>query len=160
MRLRRLAQDKFVFHLNLREKDVLFETIKLYPLVPASHHRLTQAAASQSEENQRLLEASLAEQRTENRQQIEAMLNAPERLHPSGKSFRLPLKATELEWLLQVFNDIRVGSWLALGEPDEDQPPQITSENLRFVLALEVCGAFQTVILAAFGETESPEWLE
>jgi len=159
VKLRRTTNDNFVFQLSPREQEILFETINFYPLVPASHHRLTQAAAAQSDENQRLLEAALAEQRTENRRQIEALLKSPARLKKNGKSFHLELKAPELEWLLQVLNDIRVGSWLELGEPDEDKPPKLTPENFRFVVALEACGAFQAALLTALGESESPEWL-
>ncbi len=158
MKLRRTAKDSFVFHLNAREQEVLFQVISLYPLVHASHHRLTRAATEQSEENQRLLEAALAEQRTENRRQIESLLNAPARRQKGGKGFELKLKSGELDWLLQVLNDIRVGSWILLGEPDEDKPPKITPENVRHELAMRVCGAFQSVVLEALGETESPEW--
>jgi hypothetical protein len=159
VKIQRPAPDRFVLQLSLREQKLLFETIKLYPLVHASHHRLTRAANAQSEENQRLLEASLAEQRTENRRQIEALLTDPGRLQKQGRSFHLELKPGDCEWLLQVLNDIRVGSWIALGEPDEDKPPEITGENYRFAVAQEVCGAFQSLLLAALGETESPEWL-
>lgn len=160
MNLKRAGKTGFVFQISGREKRILFETIKLYPLVPATHHRLSKAAGDQSEENQRLLEESLAEQRTANRQQLEALLNEPGRFKKSGSNYRLPLKAAELEWLLQVFNDVRVGSWLALGEPDEDKPPAITPENFRYLVAMEVCGAFQSVILAALGAPESAEGLE
>ncbi|MBC8125636.1 MAG: hypothetical protein H8M99_00605 [Gloeobacteraceae cyanobacterium ES-bin-144] len=159
MNLKRTGKTGFVFQLSTREKQILFETIKLYPLVPATHHRLSKTAGDQSEENQWLLDESLAEQRTANRRQLEALLKDPARFKKSGSNFRLQLKAAEMEWLLQVFNDIRVGSWLALGEPDEDKPPAITPENFRYAVALEVCGAFQSVILAALGEAESPEWL-
>lgn len=159
MKLERKHRDGFLFRLSAREKDLLFETIKLYPLVPAQHHRLTKTAAHQSDENQRLLEEALAEQRAENRRQIEAMLQTPERLKQSGKSFLLQLPMAEVNGLLQILNDVRVGSWLELGEPDEDKPPQITADNFRYALALEVCGVFQSFLLAALGETESPDWL-
>ena len=159
MNLKRTGKGGLVFQLNAREKKILFDAIKLYPLVPATHHRLTKAAAAHSDENQHLLEESLAQQRTENRQQLEALLNDPGPWKKSGSSFRLQLQATEIEWLLQVFNDVRVGSWLMLGEPDEDKPPEITPENFQYAVAMEVCGAFQSALLAALGETESPEWL-
>lgn len=159
MNLKRTSKTGFVFQLSVREKKILFETLKLYPLVPATHHRLSKTARDRSEENQQLLDEALAEQRTANRRQLEALLNAPARLKKSGNSFRLQLTSSEMEWLLQVFNDIRVGSWLALGEPDEDQPPEITPENFRYAVAMEVSGAFQSVMLAALGEAESPEWL-
>ena len=159
MKLRRANQHDFVFQLSPREQELLFDTLKLYPLVPAHHHRLTRSAAAQSEENQHLLEAALAEQRAENRRHVEALLTAPERLQKYQTNFLLRLTPVEMEWLLQVLNDIRVGSWLELGEPDQDKPPQITGENFRFALALEVAAGFESVFLAALGETESPDWL-
>lgn len=159
MNLKRAGKGGVIFQLNAREKRILFDAIKLYPLVPATHHRLTKSAAAQSDENQQLLEESLAQQRTENRQQLEALLNDPGRWKKSGSSYRLQLQAPEIEWLLQVFNDVRVGSWLMLGEPDEDKPPELTPENFPYAVAMEVCGAFQSTLLAALGETESPDWL-
>lgn len=158
MNLKRVGKTGFVFQLSAREKEILVDTLKLYPLVHASHHRLTRAATEQSEENQRLLEEALALQRTKNRQELEALLNEPGRFKPSGKQQQLQLQAPEIEWLLQVLNDIRVGSWVQLGEPDEDRPPAMTAENYRYAVALEVSGAFQSVLLAALGEAESPEW--
>lgn len=160
MKVERSATDGLLLRLSGREKQIFFDTVKLYPLVSATHHRLTKAADAQSADNQLLLEESLAQQRTENRQQLEILLNDPERLKKSGASFRLQLKATELDWLLQVLNDVRVGSWLVLGEPDDDKPPEITPENFRYAVAMEVCGAFQSALLAAMGDTESQDWLE
>ncbi len=159
MNLKRTGKTSLVFEMNEPEREVLLETLQLYPLVPATHHRLSKAAATQSEENQRLLEESLAQQRAENRKELDALLNDPVRFKKVGKNFKLRLKASELDWLLQIFNDIRVGCWLKLGEPDEDKPPTITPENVRYGFAMEVCGMFQSALLAAFGETESPEWL-
>lgn len=159
MKLQRTDPEGFVFQLSGREKQLLFEIIKLYPLVPATHHRLTRAAAAQSAENQRLLEESLAQQRAEHRRQLDVLLNEPVRLQKNGSGFRLQLKTVEIEWLLQVLNDVRVGSWLKLGEPDEARPPEVTPENFQYVLAMDVCGAFQSAMLAAWGETESPDWL-
>jgi hypothetical protein len=149
----------FVFQLAAREKDLLFEMLQHYPLVPVGHQRLTRAAAAQSDENQRLLEESLAEHRAANRRQVEALLKTPERFVKRSRGLLLTLATAEVECLLQVLNDIRVGSWLALGEPDESRPPEITPENFRFAVAMEVCGAFESVLLAAFGETESPDWI-
>jgi hypothetical protein len=160
MKLRRTPKGNFTFQLSAREQQRLFEIIRLYPLVPASHHRLTRTALTPSDENQRLLETSLAEQRAENRRQIEALLRAPERLRKVAQGFHLQLTTGELDWLLQILNDIRVGSWLALGEPDENKPPELTPENFHYALAMEVSGLFQSVLLAGLGETESSEWLE
>lgn len=159
MKLLRNGKAGLVFQLHPREKQLLFETIKLYPLVPASHHRLSKGSdVPQADENQRLLEEALAEQRQENRRQVLAMLNEPQRFRETKAGFELKLTPPQIEWLLQVLNDVRVGSWLALGEPESGEEPEVTEQNAKYLLALELCGAFQSGLLAALGVSESPKW--
>lgn len=160
MKFLRTGKSGHVFQLTRREKQLLFETIKLYPLVPASHHRLSKSGdASQADENQRLLEESLAEQRKENRRQVLALLDDPQRFRETKSGLELKLTRPQMEWLLQVLNDVRVGSWLALGEPEQGSEPEVTKENARYLLALELCGLFESILLAALGTSESPKWL-
>lgn len=159
MKLLRTGKSGLVFQLGPREKQLLLETIALYPLVPAAHHRLTvQGDVPASDDDQRLLEESLAEQRRENRQQVQAMLDKPRRFRETKSGFELTLTQPEVEWLLQVLNDVRVGSWLALGEPEPGEEPKVTEQNAPYLLAMEVSGMFQSFLLAALGLSESPEW--
>lgn len=159
MKLLRTGKNGHVFELDPREKQLLLGTIKLYPLVPAAHHRLSKdGQGTKADENQRLLEEALAEQRRNNRRQVLAMMNEPERFRKKESGFELKLTPAEVEWLLQVLNDVRVGSWLALGEPESGEDPGVTKENARYLLALELCGLFQSVLLAALGVSESPKW--
>jgi hypothetical protein len=147
------------FHLVRRERQLLLETISLYPLVPAAHHRLSQSQIpGQSEENQHLLEAALAEQRQENRRQVLSMLNDPQRFREIKSGFELTLTPAQMEWLLQVLNDVRVGCWLALGEPEPGEKPEVTEHNVKYLLAMELGGFFQSGLLAALGVSESPQW--
>jgi hypothetical protein len=155
----RAGKTSLVFQLVQREKQLLLETIRLYPLVPASHHRLSKGSeVPQADENQRLLEEALAEKREENRRQALAMLNEPQRFRTTDSGFELTLTPTQVEWLLQVLNDVRVGSWLALGEPEPGAEPEITEQNAKYHLGLQVSGMFQSVLLAALGVSESPKW--
>ena len=159
MKLLRTGKTGFVFQLGRRERQLLLETLDLYPLVPVSHHRLTRKDDNvQPDENQRLLEESLAEQRRGNREQVQAMLDKPHRFRQVKDGFEFVLAHTELEWLLQVLNDVRVGSWLALGEPEQGAEPAVTKKNARYLIAMEVSGMFQSFLLAALGMSESPEW--
>ena len=159
MKLLRSGKSGLVFQLGPREKQLLLDTIELYPLVPASHHSLTKEGdAPAPDEDQRLLEESLAEQRRENRKQVQAMLEKPRRFRETKTGFELTLAPSEVEWLLQVLNDVRVGSWLALGEPEQGEEPKVTKENANYLLAMEVSGMFQSFLLAALGLSESPEW--
>ena len=159
MKLLRTDKDDCVFQLGQREKQLLLVTLQLYPLVPAAHHRLSkEGQGPNAEDNQRLLEAALAEQREENRNQVLAMLSEPKRFRETDGGFELTLVPAQIEWLLQVLNDVRVGSWLALGEPEPDEEPSVTELNAKYHIALQVCGMFQSGLLAALGVSESPKW--
>jgi len=142
--------DDFVLHIGKRERRLLFDVLKLYPLVPAAHHRVSQTA-KQTDEHQKLLEEALAERRQENKRQLVAMLHEEQRFKETEAGYRLTLSALQMEWLLQVLNDIRVGSWLILGEPDEKKgkPVALTSQNARHYAAMEFCGLFQMTLLDA-----------
>jgi hypothetical protein len=145
--------ESFLFHISKREKGLLFEVLKLYPLIPIAHHRVSQtAAAPRVTESQKLLESALADRTRENKRQLLAMLNQEARLQETDDAHRLTLSAPQMEWLLQVLNDIRVGSWLILGEPDEKngKPIELNDENARYYAAMEFCGLFQMTLLDAF----------
>ncbi len=152
MKLIRTKREKLVFEISLPEKRLLFEVLKLYPLISATHHRLSKTARSaQHDENQRLLEESLAAQREENRKNVRAMLDKPGRFQEAASGFQLTLSGPEIEWLLQVLNDVRVGSWIALGSPDPEQGKKIVfNEKIlpRFRM-MELAGAFEIVFLDA-----------
>ena len=159
MKLLRADQTGHIFHFVRSEQQLLLKTISLYPLVPAAHHRLSKAGKGpDADENQRMLEAALAEQRQENRRQVLAMLDEPQRFRATKTGLELTLTPPQIEWLLQVFNDVRVGSWLALGEPKPDQEPEITEQNAKYHFALQVSGMFQSGLLAALGVNESSKW--
>lgn len=152
------ATGELVLTLRPQERDLVRQTLELYPLVPATHHKLSRGENS-SEENQRLLDEALAEQRAENRKQLDALIAAPKRWQRAGKSFRVRIAPDEIDWLLQILNDVRVGCWLQLGAPEEDRTPEISAENFRFAVAMDLCGMLQSALLAGVGETESPDWL-
>jgi hypothetical protein len=146
--------DNLVFQIGKREKKLLTDLLKLYPLVPPAHHRIGGAPdAPDAEANQHLLEEALAEHRSENKAQLEAMLREPERFQETPTGFRLSLTSSQVEWLLQVLNDIRVGSWILLGSPDEKRGKRLrlSMQNARYAWAMELSGHFQYILLTARG---------
>ena len=84
------------------------------------------------------------------------MLNEPDRFRTVKSGFELTVTRAQAEWLLQVLNDVRVGSWLALGEPEEDEAPEVTEDNARFLLTLELSGLFQSLLLVALDDEGPP----
>jgi hypothetical protein len=152
VKLIRTKREKLVFEISLPEKRLLCEVLKLYPLISATHHRLSKTAkAAKHDENQRLLEESLAAQREENRKNVRAMLDKPGHFQAAASGFQLTLSGPEIEWLLQVLNDVRVGSWIALGSPDPEQGKKIVFNEkiLPYFRMMELAGAFEMVFLDA-----------
>ncbi len=152
-------QPAWVFQLSRREHQLLVKTLRLYPLVPPAHHRLSgQSNTPALAESQRLLDEALAEQRAGHRRRVQAFLSEPDRFRPSGSGFEFHLSEAEIEWLLQVLNDVRVGAWLALGEPEQGEEPPLTQDNALYHFALATSGWFESELLAALGVHESPDW--
>jgi hypothetical protein len=79
------------------------------------------------------------------------MLKQPERFQEIESGFRFALSAPEIEWLLQVLNDVRVGSWIGLGSPDTEKGGKIplTEETAPLLWVMEMAGSFEMVLLDA-----------
>jgi hypothetical protein len=147
VKLIRSAKDSFQFQLGRREKELFLALLKRYPCIPSAYQPLSKARGRQ-DPNQRLLDEALAEQRAENRKRLQALLTDPARLVEHETGWRLSLSPAELEWLLQILNDIRVGSWVILGSPAE-RFEVFNEETLPHLWALEMAGSFQSSFLEA-----------
>jgi len=152
VKLLRLKKGGFVFFLEKREKQQLLALLHRYPLVPSAHQSLSKsaAAAHQNEANQRLLDEALAEQREENKKQFQQLLKDKNRFHPTEDGWHMTLSGPDIEWLLQVLNELRVGNWLALGAPEHDVWDfELSQENAPCAWAMEMAGYFQVQLLEA-----------
>jgi hypothetical protein len=147
--LLRVTKETFVFQLAAREKLLLLELLKVYPQVPAAHTVVSKSAKLPDQTTtQRLLDEALAEQRVENKRQLGLLVQDPRRWKEESTHWLLSLSKTDIEWLLQVLNDIRVGSWVLLGSP-EDWSETINPEKAPRVWSMELAGAFQMAFLHA-----------
>lgn len=161
MKLVRQDEAGFEFQLGVREKSVLCGVLEAYPVIPPSYHRLTRASdAPPAGADQTLLNESMAAHKAESRRRLEGWLAEEKRFVRHGQGFRVRFNREELEWLLRVLNDVRVGSWLRLGCPDPDAEvrPQPTRENVRYLALMEVAGHFEYVLLAALDGTDGVGW--
>ena len=159
MKLIRANQDEFQFELSRSEKLRLVHILKLYPLVPASHHHLSKGRKIPNrEENQQLLEEALKHQREVNRKHLESMLNESQRFVKYEDVYRASFTRAEIEWLLQALNDVRVGSWIALGSPEqrEEAIKRLSEQNAPHVIAMDVAGYFEGYFLDAISGELKP----
>ncbi len=149
MKLLRSDADELVFQLSAGEKAVLLDVMQLYPRVPPAHHRLSREAhTTADEENQRLLDDALAEQRAQNKRHLQALLQDAATFRRVNKHWHFRLCRADFEWIMQVLNDVRVGSWLALGSP-EDLPRGFPDDpkTAPHIFAMELAGLFQMALL-------------
>jgi hypothetical protein len=149
MKLVKATKARLVFELGQREKRSLPQILKLYPCMPSGHHMLSKSGRLPDREaNQQLLDEALAEQRADNKQQVQALLADPKRFARTETGARLSLSPAEMEWLMQMLNDVRVGSWVILGSPDQ-KPAELNTATAPHFLAMEMAGYFQMQLLEA-----------
>lgn len=158
MRLLRNNKEAIEFRLTASERALFEQVLGQFPAVPPTHHKLsktlTKGAAA---EDQHLLDEALAEQRTSHKRQLDAWLASPKRFHKTKTGCVLTLPRSDVEWLLQVLNDVRVGSWLLLGAPEERlEPDDLDPQLHRTWAAMELAGMFQMAVLHAL-ELSPPE---
>ena len=75
----------------------------------------------------------------------------------------IQLTGHDVEWMLQVFNDLRVSHWMLLGSPNEAdlKGEKWTETQLPSVWSMGLCGMFQSVILQALnGSGEAGDFSE
>jgi hypothetical protein len=145
------SEDKFLLQLNKREGHLFFDLLRLYPRVPAAHASLSKSSQlPDGDANQQLLEEALAEQRGENKKQLLALLTDSKRVQVLPDGCKLSLLAGDVEWLLQILNDIRVGSWVHLGSPESLEAPEaLNRKQMAEFAAMELAGIFQMQMLEA-----------
>ena len=138
------AGKQYEFQLGSRERDLLRHVLSLYPCIPSGHQRLSKSYAQES--NQQLLEDALAETRAHNRKRLESFLQDERNFKKGEDGWRLTLTPEDLEWLLQVLNDVRIGSWIRLGSP-ESPIHSLKAESASDFWAMEMAGSFQMAFL-------------
>lgn len=151
MKLLKADKDHLRFRLSAGEKAVLLDVLALYPRVPPAHHRLSREERDDSDrERQRLLDEALAEQRAQNRRLLRTLLQQPDTFRKVGAYWQMTVRRGDFEWLLQVLNDVRVGSWIALGSPEE-LPKKLPRDATRAAdaCAMELAGLFQMALIEA-----------
>jgi hypothetical protein len=152
VKLIRASEAGFDFQFSEREKQLFLEVLRLYPRVPSAHPKISKAGLLPDQATtQRLLDEALAEQRGENKRHLQALMSEAQRWIKEQDRWILHLSGGGIDWLLQVLNDIRVGSWVMLGSP-EHWNEEITPRTAPHLWAMELAGAFQMAFLHATEE--------
>lgn len=151
------SQGGFIeFQLSPSESLLFAAILSRYPCLPPAHQPLSKGRKlPDAAADQRLLDEALAEQRRENKQQLDLLLADPKRFREHGADWRLSLTPGDVEWLLQILNDIRVGSWVRQGSP-EDPYQHLTKKTAVDLELMEMSGYFQMNLLAGLNASSLP----
>ncbi len=140
----------FTFRFQENECDYLSELLGQYPVQTGAQPISSDVSADPMADEQALLIEAMAEHRQSQRAEIQKFLADPARFAEDKRGRKMVLDMPGIDWLLQMLNDIRVGSWSLLGRPEPDSPLKIeTTEQLRLASAMQLCGIWQSVLLHA-----------
>lgn len=146
---------QFIFQFDPTEFELFAELLKQYPLVEPSHFELSKSAdPDEIADDQQFLEETLSSEKRQTRRELHALLEDESRRKTTEEDVFLRISAEEGEWLLQVINDLRIGSWIGLGCPDEKQENQLelTPEIAPLFWTIRFAGYCQSVLLDALNE--------
>ena len=152
MKIARVKGGGCVCRMSEREKVLLQNILETYPLIPTSYHRLSKKTeAPETNDGQALLVEALAAQKQESKRVFQGLWTRRLREQMSPHGYVLTLNATEAECLLQIVNEIRVGSWIKVGSPGltPGWHPPVAVETVKYLHAMEICGTLQMQLLAA-----------
>jgi hypothetical protein len=138
-----------VYDLTLREGVLLRGLLGLYPAGAPAAAKITKSECDpKAAEREILLNESLAEHR-EKLAVAARELAAPKKLVAKEEGWRIRLGPEERETLLQILNDLRVGSWRALGEPESTEPPSgpLSTEQVHHHGLMQLAAYFVVQLL-------------
>jgi hypothetical protein len=118
MRLVKRSKGNWQYALKQNEFDLLCHLMKNFPYTESVPSKISKTdKAPKSVEREILLNESMAEHRKELKRQAVGLLIG-DKLKKSEKRHLLTLTAEGREIMLQILNDIRVGCWHSLSEPE------------------------------------------
>ena len=140
---------RLILELTQRDGEVLGDLLSLYPIKASTYYRLSKQKDPRADH--KLLDQILSEKKAESKRRLATFISELKRLPAHNGKIRLHLDRVQIDWLLQVLNELRVGSWFALGSPDEKhgEAPQITERTAAYFCALRLTDYFQSNLLQA-----------
>jgi hypothetical protein len=141
------------YQISKLEKALLLATLQIFPALNTAYHRITRNPENGLPDEQRLLEEAMDRQNSDHKARVTKFINSDgPAFEELGDELYLNLTGEEVEWLLQVLNDIRVGSWVRLGSPESDTVRRnaLSPEEARAVAAMDMSAYFQSGLLEAF----------
>jgi hypothetical protein len=146
MKLAKRTKDGWRYELNQQEGDCLLSLLRQFPITTPTPAKISNSDTDpEMVEREKLLNESLAEHREELKKQATDLL--ARKFKWAEKGYLLSLGQEEREILLQILNDIRIGSWRVLGEPEDLEKSPVTEKERGVYDLMNLAGYFEFQIL-------------
>ena len=153
------SSGKLVFRFERPEREMFARILEMYPIQQGAMR-----AISDEDGAQELLEQALREQRRKLREEAERLLRSNGALvidAEFNEFWDLTLGAAEVEWLLQMLNDVRVGLWTQIGCPNPSHDIKVkgepSEELVRAHVIMQLCATWQAIMMQAVDGTGEVE---
>jgi hypothetical protein len=147
MKLLRQSRNGWQYQLHANEATILRDLVRKFPFTPPDPARISRGVRdARTAEREELLAEALAGHRDELKR-LAVDLLAEAHWKQSTRGQLLTLSGESREILLQILNDIRLGCWHALGEPETLKPPPLTKQELGFRNLMDLAGYFESNLL-------------
>lgn len=149
MKLLKHNKEGWQYELNKREGDCLRSLLNQFPITESAHAKISKTCAEpETIEKEKLLNESLAQHRDELKKLAKNLMSA-DKLKAGQNGWRLLISSEEREVLFQILNDIRVGCWRVLGEPENLEPKSSppSDKELVFYNLMNLAGYFEHKLL-------------
>jgi hypothetical protein len=154
MKIIRQQDGQFEMRMEKDEWTALSDLLSQYPLTPAEHHSLNSEDHPDPDlkESDQWLRESVSSHHTERETQLKQWVKSV-KPDDSGSDIEYPatFDAERADWLIEILNDLRVGSWLSLDcpSPEEVSEKSWQSKDWPTIWAMEVSGMYQSILLKA-----------
>lgn len=159
MRFLESKDNSLVFLIEPRGRSILEKLCRKYPAMEVSYFELCRTMdEDELPDGREVADQMMTEEQNEVRDRIGRLLEEETRFEPSKGLFRLRLSADEVNLLLQILNDVRIGCWVRAGSPSEGAEDLLRADPQRAPLlaTMQLCGFFQGALLDGLNRQKNP----
>jgi hypothetical protein len=149
MKLLKNNKDGWQYEMNRREGDCLRSLLNQFPITESNHAKISRTCVEpKTVEREKLLNESMSQHRNDLKKLANNLMSA-DKLKAGQNGCRLLISPEEREILFQILNDIRVGCWRELGEPENLEPKTSppSHKELVFYNLMNLAGYFEHSLL-------------
>ncbi len=146
--LRATSQERF-YAIRPSELQMLLIVLGSFPVLSRSQPLSVSGNVEELGDAQKLLDEAMSAHWSGMRQELETWTNSPDRFRQVEGQLEWRIENDRREWLLQVLNNVRVGSWIELGSPDDLElaQQQAGGDTVHHLALMEMAGMFLSALL-------------